>query len=264
VTDIAGRSDHAVVRAFWCRTPSRPNFGDALTPWIIRRVSGSHPRFTWPADPREKHLVTGSIVSLAGAACTVWGSGIMDRGDRVSTLATLVAVRGPLTWRRAVECGCRSPQVIGDPALLLPRLHTPPAVERRGVGVLPHFADAAHVHATWRSDPDLRLLDVQEPVEEVIAALTSCDVVASSSLHGLIASHAYGIPTAWITFGALPSGDGSKFRDYLLSAGCPDVAPLHVDARHLDPRRLRQAAFLPDMRLDVEALWQSCPFGAAR
>ena len=114
------------IHAFWCRTPSRPNFGDALTPWLIRRMTGQHPTFVRPEDRREKYLVVGSIIGFAGRASTVWGSGIMNRDDQVSPDARLLAVRGPLTRARALACGADCADVYGDPATLLPRLTARP------------------------------------------------------------------------------------------------------------------------------------------
>ncbi|MCA9712098.1 MAG: hypothetical protein KDK70_40050, partial [Myxococcales bacterium] len=67
------------VAAYWCRIPSRPNFGDALTPWIIRRITGVHPRHRRPDEAGRTLMVTGSIIAAAGPRTTVWGSGIMNR-----------------------------------------------------------------------------------------------------------------------------------------------------------------------------------------
>jgi pyruvyltransferase len=71
----------------------------------------------------------------------------------------------------------------------------------------------------------VRLIDMQDPIEEVIDRIAACELVASSSLHGLIASHAYSIPAFWIKFRPLLSGDDSKFHDYFLSIGRDPRSP---------------------------------------
>ena len=71
----------------------------------------------------------------------------------------------------------------------------------------------------WRDSAQLQLIDIQDPIETVIDRIASCDCIASSSLHGLIVSHAYGVPAVWIKFRDLPSGDDVKFHDYYLSLG---------------------------------------------
>jgi pyruvyltransferase len=251
------------IHAFWCRIPSRPNFGDALTPWLIQRIAGRYPVFVRPDDPRHKYLVVGSILEYSGAGCTAWGCGIIARHDPVSPAAVLLAVRGPLSRARALECGAGCPEVFGDPALLLPRFYTPPATPRRGLGLLAHYSDRPRLERPWFDSPDLRLIDIQDPIESVIDQIVSCEAVASSSLHGLIASHAYGIPALWVKFRDLPHGDDSKFHDYYLSLGLDPPKAHRLDATVVDAagmmRRMPPAPALPDL----DPLWRTCPFRSA-
>lgn len=248
------------IHAFWCTIPSRPNFGDALTPWLIRRLTGRHPTFVRPEDPKHKYFVTGSIMSYAGAHCSVWGCGIMNRNDYISPGAELLAVRGPLTRARALECGADCPEVYGDPALLLPQLYGPRTDGRRWlVGVMPHFSDMPRLVGAWRASGELRLIDPQGPVEKVIDELASCEFVVSSSLHGIIASHAYGVPAVWVKFRDLPRGDDSKFHDYFNSIG-QDPAPVHLGYGKIDAGELAAGVSCPAADFDLEPLRRSCPF----
>jgi pyruvyltransferase len=258
-TLLYGRSD-APVRAFWCRIPSAPNFGDFLGPWLVKRITGRYPRFVRPEDQRSKYFVGGSIISYAIRDCTVWGSGLMDRGDFISPEATLLAVRGPLTRRRALECGASCPEVFGDPALLLPMFYRPAKRTPCRLGVVGHFSDMARLAAKWRHCPDAQLIDVQDPIESVIDRIASCEFVASSSLHGLIVSHAYGVPAAWIELRPLPSGDRSKFQDYFASMGHYDATPVELDYDQIDVAAIAQRVELPGIPLNADPLWQTCPF----
>ena len=252
------------IHAFWCTIPSRPNFGDGLTPWLIRRLTGQHPFFVRPEDPRHKYLVTGSIVSFARENCSVWGCGILSRNDSISPLAKLLGVRGPLTRARAIECGAECPEVYGDPALLLPRLYTPRLSDRRFIcGLIPHFSDMPRLSDACKSSSALRLIDIQDPIEEVIDQIVSCEFVASSSLHGIIASHAFGIPAVWVKFRDLPSGDDSKFHDYFQSIGQTPTGPIWLKDSHIDPDFLAQWVTPATVNLDLEPLWQACPLRGA-
>jgi pyruvyltransferase len=253
----------ARIHAFWCRIPSRPNFGDALTPWLIRHLTGQYPVFVRPEDARPKYFVVGSILSYVGWHCTVWGSGIMARHDPVSPFAQLLAVRGPLTRARALECGANCPEVYGDPALLLPRLYRPAAARRRGVGVVAHYSDKPRLQGRWPNSRDLRLIDIQDPIESVIDQIVACEVVASSSLHGLIVSHAYGIPALWVKFRDLPWGDDSKFHDYYLSLGHEVPAAHCLDEAHIEAQEIARRVPPAPKLLDLEPLWRACPFGSA-
>jgi hypothetical protein len=199
-------------------------------------------------------------MSYARARCSVWGCGIMSRDDHVSPAAELLAVRGPLTRARALECGAQCPAVYGDPALLLPRLYQPRRERRRCVGVMPHFSDLPRLAGAWRASEELRLIDPQAPVETVIDQLASCEFVISSSLHGIIASHAYVVPAVWVKFRDLPSGDGSKFHDYFYSVGQEPPEPEQLEYDRIDPDALAPRATLAAPGLDLEPLWRACPF----
>jgi pyruvyltransferase len=253
-------SDRNRIYAFWCRIPSLPNFGDALTPWLIRQITGKYPIFLRPEDPRPKYFVSGSIMSYAGPEAVVWGSGIMRRDDPISPQARLLAVRGPLTRARALECNASCPAIYGDPALLLPKLYDPPIGQRQGIGLIAHFSDKPSLQGSISTKGGLRLIDIQDTVESVIDQIVSCEFVASSSLHGLIASHAYGIPAVWVKFRDLPSGDDSKFCDYLLSIGQEASPPVVMDYAQIDVRELTRRVKPMSMSLDIEPLWNACPF----
>ena len=92
-----------------------------------------------------------------------------------------------------------------------------------------------------------------------IDQILSCQAIASSSLHGLIAADAYGIPSVWIELSDKVHGNGFKFRDYFLSVGRPDRPPLQVnDATR--PEEVRDRVEAAAIRCDLNALWDACPF----
>ena len=248
------------IHAFWCRVPSRANFGDALTPWLIRRIAGADPVFIHPRDPRPKHIAVGSIIAYAAPGDIVWGAGILAATDRIHPRARLLAVRGPLTRARALACGADCPDIYGDPALLLPRYHRPSVRQREGVGLVAHFSDRPRLGDVWWNTETVRPIDIQGGVEAVIDQIAASRFVASSSLHGLVVSHAYGVPAVWIKFRDLPSGDDSKFRDYYLSLSEAPPEPLPVAYDRVDPDRLAERATLPLARPDLDQLWEACPF----
>ncbi len=249
------------VPAFWCRLPSQGNVGDCLTPWLIRRITGAPARWVAADAPGTKFFVAGSIAGMAGDGAVIWGAGVMHASEWLHSGAQYVAVRGPLTREAARRSLVECPAVYGDPALLVPRFHR---VERasRGAppGVVPHFSDKARARL---GTPDgWALIDVQRPVEEVVDRIAGCALVASSSLHGIVLSHACGVPAVWITYGDLPSGDGTKFHDYFLSVGVPVPPPYPVGrtGTGLDVRRLADFSTLPARLPDLDLLLDRCPF----
>ena len=90
-----------------------------------------------------------------------------------------------------------------------------------------------------------------------------CDRLVSSSLHGIIASHAFGKKCAWVSFGGSIGGDDTKFFDYALSVKLnikrydfQDVVSLNA----LDLIKVSDASELPDLDDVQRKLWNSCPF----
>lgn len=249
--------------AYWCLSP---NFGDALTPWIIEKLSGAPAVFV-PAESRiRKFMVSGSVLNWADDAATVWGTGLASMNDHVNPKAEILAVRGPLSHMIAAREGAKCPAVYGDPALVLPRL-IPPSPKTHRFGIVPHYLDLQFVVASWQLEllgADLLVIDPLQPVDQVVAQITSCETILSSSLHGLIVAGAYDIPAAWVTFGAVLGGDGMKFTDYFLSVGI-EVQECRRLLQREDVAELGNLAGVPTVRpkfLPVDALLAACPFRA--
>ena len=103
-----------------------------------------------------------------------------------------------------------------------------------------------------------------DDIEAFIDEIHECEAVLSTSLHGLIVCHAYGIPARWceVTGGeqSIP-GDGTKFRDYLLSVGVESAEPLRIPRGSVVTTDLAPLAhFLPPRGIDLRALAAAAPF----
>lgn len=207
-----------------------PNFGDALSPWLVRAISGESPTYVDADVPLRKYLVTGSILNHATETAVVWGAGLANLEHAVHPHAHLYAVRGPLSRMRARACGTPCPDVYGDPALLLPRLLPRAPKPRYDFGVALHFLQR-HLVAGHAFPANVLEIDLLAPVEQVVEQLLSCRRIVSSALHPIIVAHAYGIPAAWVEL-AEPQigGDGMKFVDHALSVGLSDCAPVRIQA----------------------------------
>jgi pyruvyltransferase len=190
-----------------------------LAPVVLGWVTGRRP--VWVSKRFEgKVLSLGTVLESLSRDDVVWGSGLPSEANRRAPEgARLLAVRGPLT-RACIQGDV--PEVYGDPACLLPRFHHPPAQKRWSVGLVPHHIDVANVPPV--SDPQIKLVDVLRPWREVVDTIRGCDVVASSSLHGLIVAEAYGIPARWVSAPGVIGGT-FKFRDYYLGTDREPPAP---------------------------------------
>lgn len=181
----------------------------------------------------------------------------MTRGEHLAPHLRLLAVRGPLTRQAALTSGVDCPEIFGDPGMLLPRL-LPATGRRSGVALVPHFSDAARLEPRWKEQSDMLLVDPQQPVEDVVRQVAAAELVVSSSLHGLVVAHAYGVPAVWVEFARLPAGDRTKFYDHLMAVGIEPRPPVRTAAEDLDVEGLARWAALPSA-FDEAPLWRACP-----
>ena len=246
-----------MIAATWCTSA---NIGDRLTSWLLERITGEEVVYVDHRDLIPKLMVTGSVLGWADAMTTVWGAGILESSDVISPLAVIHAVRGPRSLERVVECGAKPPKTIGDPALLCPDLYEPAVAKRPGtIGFVPHYTDQ---HYLLHEDlPEKWLfLNVFDEVERFIDNMCSCELVVSSSLHGLVLADAYGIPSVRTVVGDRLGGSGIKFEDYLLSVKRhPGMAIVWREVREMTTRELRRCADLGKIDSPVSGLWASLP-----
>ena len=189
------------------------NFGDFLTPSILEYFNI---KYSYINNFKEADAIcVGSIARRAMPGGLVLGSGIISEFDRLNANAEWKFVRGPLTRKRVLECNGNCSEIYGDPALLLPLIHNPKIAKINDIGYIPHLVDYDIIKKTYTESIHLRTSNYKEVVDKIL----KYKKVISSSLHGIIVAHAYGIPAAWAnTFNGL-KGDDIKFKDYFLSVG---------------------------------------------
>lgn len=240
------------IKAWWWR--DKTNLGDCLTPYIINKLSGmkvSHIGCSlWdaiiyilkrlksgqPIDFRlispiylfePKHILgVGSILHHQNRKKAIaWGCGFI-KGSNNFYGKNVLAVRGQYSADRLVELGYPRIEIWGDPALLLPLIYQPKnIIRKKNVAVVPNFSEYEKFEKLYGHKFDVIDLNTDN-IEGIIDLLCSYDYILSTSLHGLIISHAYGIPAIWIEDTVLV-GDSFhfKYRDYFSSVGIPYYEP---------------------------------------
>lgn len=234
------------IKLYWWK--DYPNFGDAASPYIIQKLFGldvtycnpslcihkeifrflKHlykgkryviPSFKGYLYPWEKGLFAiGSILDGSSYKTLIWGSGFREHYSKYRG-GKIYAVRGKLTQSLLPDHIKKKDLAIGDPALLLPLVYTPDCSVVHKIGIVPHFIDYDYFSSTYSHK--YYIIDVKtSDVEKVIKQICSCRFILSTSLHGLIISHAYGIPALWIKKGWINSSE-FKFYDYFSSVGIP-------------------------------------------
>ena len=204
------------MRLYWYRAgASGKNFGDRLGPLLLERFAGV--RSVWASAADAEIITVGSIVTHLPPdrrwRGVVLGSGTIDsRESRDLSLAKVLAVRGRLT-RSACKVPPRTP--LGDPGILVADLF-PDVVRKqtKGVAVLPHYADKALV----RRHPNATRIDVLAEPRTIVEKIAAAKVLITSSLHGLIAADALGVPHVLEPHEAVIGGMW-KFQDYASAFG---------------------------------------------
>lgn len=199
-----GKTD---IRLWWPRgdDPGGRNLGDVLNPFILNGLGYSA---SWiKLRTHGKFMCIGSIAQYAKPGDIIWGSGVISRRDRVTRGALKLAVRGPITGEIA---GCKT---FGDPALLCADLF--PVSERGGcAAVVPHYVDLSIPVDSMRV-----ISPVTDDPVQTTKEIAGCSAIYSSSLHGIIIAHSYGIPAGWWRPSNNLGGDDCKFEDYAESVG---------------------------------------------
>lgn len=217
------------------------NFGDLLAPYIVSKLSGKkiiHKFFYLGVVCSIKQFIyglfhfnikalksnlfcwennllsVGSILAWGNKKSVIWGSGFMSENQSFNG-GTICALRGKYSDIKLRNEGFQGSSVYGDPALLLPLIFLPQVVKKYEIAIIPHWSETDFFIEKFGHK--YKIIDLRTVnIEEVITEITSCKKILSTSLHGLIVSHAYGIPALWIRNKKLHNSN-FKFFDYFSS-----------------------------------------------
>lgn len=265
------------IRLFWwneikLQKKQKENYGDLLGRYLVEKISNK--KVVW-VNPKKIsifnwfspiYVTIGSNLSHVTENCVVWGSGIISKGYRVKK-AQFLAVRGPQTRKYLMEFGYQVPEVYGDPALLLPRYFNPKVEKKYSYGIVPHYNDMKVIKNWFSNSADIHIIDMMtNDVEAKTLEFLACKKIVSSSLHGMIVAHAYGIPAVWQKFSENVFGDDIKYRDYLESVKLKFYQPKIKEIEYSDAELATLFLQLPSLPVesDVAALRNGlmdvCPF----
>jgi pyruvyltransferase len=265
------------IRLFWWNEKyfhhkSQENYGDLLGKYLVEKIADKKVVFSIPKKFslldffHPIYVTVGSILAHVNHKCVVWGSGIIQK-DAMIKKAKFLAVRGPQTRKRLLVLGYQVPEVYGDPALLMPWYFNPKVEKKYAFGIIPHYKDYSMVK-TWFSGSDsIHVIDLMtNDVESKTIEILQCEKVISSSLHGVIVAHAYGIPAVWQKFSDNLFGDDIKYQDYMESVEIPYYQPEVVSGvlKRYDLESLfgTYTSLPSTQQLDFlrKGLMQVCPF----
>lgn len=207
-----------------------PNVGDLANPIILEELSHTPTRRV-ERETGPHLLAAGSIISSATPSSRIWGTGLMHPKYGVGELDTnnVWAVRGKNT---IVELRRHHPALqdvpLGDPGILLPELLGIASQQRPRyrIGVAAHYVDRQDPRIVSLLAKDAVLdLNVHEGPRAFLEQMALCEVVVSSSLHGIIFAEALGLPNLWVKVSNRVAGEGFKFFDWYTTTARPQTRP---------------------------------------
>lgn len=281
------------IKVHWCYID---NFGDALNPYIIGKLTGKkviYRNFEKPNYKKEIKLLIksilkfkaydinrlrafddnenvvlgiGSLLNRSRPRFHVWGTGYMNQHERAQG-GILYAVRGRFSAEKLYSEGFEYCDVWGDPAILLPMVYPGKSINKKfTLGIIPHLKDYEYFKTTYGSNKDVHVIDLKtSDIEDVLDQMLRCEKIISTSLHGVIVGHAYGIPTIWIKHNDIDT-DGFKFNDYFDSVGIELYSGYtnfdEIVNNHIDFFNLHKDILLPtvDLKNMQKRLLEVAPF----
>ena len=205
------------INAFWWSDIL--NFGDLFTPDIVKALGYIPIR-----ESAQQSDIVG-VGSILGAVPenykgTILGSGIISPNtDKRYPNAHFAAARGELT-KQVLGLSPKTPT--GDFGILASKMYGGKQKKYK-VGLVPHYVDRFNpwvYRVKQRMGSDCLIIDVQDTPKTVSKKISQCEVVVSSSMHGIIVADSYNIPNVWIQLSDKVIGDGFKFHDYNSSINC--------------------------------------------
>ncbi len=268
-----GNDKFIVINAWliqWGNKITPRNFGDDLNFYLISELSGKKVITISNIFHSRKMLslmCVGSLLEYCYDSVTVWGSGSMygDVNRFQDKPLDVRAVRGPLSRKYLLSLNVPCPAVYGDPALLLPKIYRPHHVEKKWrIGIIPHISDLNNSTMInfKRENPEVAIIKLNkyDVWTDVIDEIVACDIILSSSLHGLIISDAYDVPNVWIKLSDKVEGNGFKFKDYFLSVDRNIESPVTINCVNDFIYAIRQCDNYKKIIWDYRPLLESCPF----
>jgi pyruvyltransferase len=204
---------------FYWKSAKGVNFGDYLSSAIVTKMAALRNCFLDEerASP-ARLLAIGSILHFARDGDVVWGSGVNGKVPverHQFTHLDVRAVRGPLTRDFLRGRGIETPEIYGDPGILVADLlksrFPRPKERKESVVFVPNLHDLDGMQ-DWEN-----VVSPLDPWWSVIRRIAEAGHVISTSLHGLVVADAFGVPCTYLRLSE--EENLFKYEDYAFGVG---------------------------------------------
>lgn len=244
------------------------NWGDDINPVLVDLLSSKQAipyQFCW--FKHRHYLCIGSIIQwYCDRNAIIWGSGLLYPVRHLNHPRKVLAVRGPLTRQCLLENGINCPEVYGDPALIFPKFYHPRIAKKYKLGIICHeseISEISEIYIPQMRTKECLLIDIKHyhSWHSFIDQILSCEIILSSSLHGIIISDAYGVPNLWCKFTNYEAPyEGFKFKDYFLSVGKSVDTPFSLQNKKISEIEAIVFNQWKKPEIDLNPLLDACPF----
>lgn len=241
------------------------NWGDDINSQLINLISSKTVipyQYSWFS--KTHYLCIGSILQwYTKKNSIIWGSGLLYPVKTLTKPQKVLAVRGPLTRKVLLDCKIDCPEIYGDPVLLLPRYYMPKIKKKYKFGVICHITELNRVKNLLSLNEDFLFINIRSYGKwyNLIDQVLSCQMILSSSLHGIIVSDAYNIPNLWCKFtDYIAEHEGFKFRDYYLSVGKNITYPYQFRDKNVSQIEMEIKKTWTKPIINLDKLLKVCPF----
>ncbi|PCJ57477.1 MAG: hypothetical protein COA79_15715 [Planctomycetota bacterium] len=219
-------------KTLYCVSFRTPNWGDYLNKVLIEKITGANVHIVhinylkknWLNNLyKNKKCFTaiGSIMHYVPEDAFVWGTGCVYYSAKLAiNPKKVLSVRGPMTATVLNNSGIDCPALYGDPALLFGKYIDNKHLHNKEIkiGIIPHMSEQEMAVVKKLSEFDeVKIINIEDDFYSVIEQVSKCEIILSSSLHGLMLADILEIPNTWVRFRDDFPGDGFKFNDYYSS-----------------------------------------------
>jgi len=211
----------------------QPNAGDIFSRDVAEKYIGPVSAVAEQNPTGSANLLLiGSLMPWIDSETYVCGTGMLSP-ESLPKMAPkeFVSVRGPLARYYLIKSGFDVPERYGDTGILAGDFIDDRSKPDHRIGVILHHSERWMEKKLFRRKngfkKDILFPDVTAHPLNLIKQIARCEMIFSSSLHGIIFANALNIPAAWLALTDRVCGKGFKYYDYYLSLGVsPDQVPL--------------------------------------
>ena len=245
-------------------------YAERVTPFIYKTLFLKNPILDINGGKNKEDVIfgSGSILKNSRNNSIIWGSGFINAEETISKPKQILSVRGPLTRNRLIQLGIECPKIYGDIGLILPYFYYPEVKKKYKLGIIPDgsLKDKSKFNEIYKNNhKDVKIIDITEPIENVIRNILACKMTMSCILHGIIVSHAYNVKTMWIQGAACTNDETFEFRDYYGSLNFDnynEIKPyIYSKSIHIDETiKLVDNYPNPIFPINTKSIIECCPF----